>query len=923
MPSSAERIKMKIKKLLSAALAASVMSCGLVSPSAAVITEDDYTSAELDSSSYDLYKYTRPFWEGNIVYNEIVFPIRDSDGTLPQFELMYDADQIVSVKNYSLKVTYTEGKDYILKDGNLVVLEGGSIPISNYGDIHVNSVPAGYGSDQISPYYPHAGNDGMWEYWTGGADLSNKSIAVTYVHNDTWKASVPTNQEANLPKTLDKLKNKQELSLVVIGDSVSTGAMGSGFLGIAPNADAYPEMTAKALGEKYSYDGIKLYNTAIGGTMSYFDSAKLDRTVIKYSPDLVIINFGMNDSSCDRVGISGTEFKSNLKMQINYIREKLPECEILLVSSLYGNRYTFPASRYEEHAAVLHTLASEMNGVGVADPQRIEKYLIEETGKDFLCFMADNMVHPNDFGMRLMSQTILEALSVSDIDAYRNALVDGLAEYADPDSRNELKKHELTALITETANTVGTLSDEWDINEVISAAYAEAEAIIKRCDSHVCTDTVVPPMCKNDGYTLTECIYCDFSYTHDPVPALGTEHIFDSGRQTVSPTYKSAGEITYTCDRCGYSKTEVAEVLGNAPALADKGMIHISNTYNYMESSLKPYTSGGAYIEFDACPISVEKFSGTPYIGLWFSGYTVTACYNFRSQQVEIGTGSLPSGTTKVIASAKYDWSSDGGEYEYNWKKFAVYIKDSLVNIYIDGELILSDKDSAYSATNEVALLYTTGEYYIDNFKVVTGNYDATVGTGGNVLGAWDFDTEASFTSFRSVWSNQYSTITRVIPNKKNVTTGMYKHEHSGSLLNTVPCGCSYGGYDEYFCDMCAKLYRTNYTEPLCETGHTLAGKAIGKYPTPSIDGYYTYTCESCDMTFTELIPAGTQMDSGILYGDVNGDGVINANDMIRLKNGVLGGNVELSESADVDGNGVVNAGDFAALSLLISGGGA
>ena len=40
----------------------------------------DLTAENEDCPSFDLDKYVAPFWEGNTVYNECVFPITGADG---------------------------------------------------------------------------------------------------------------------------------------------------------------------------------------------------------------------------------------------------------------------------------------------------------------------------------------------------------------------------------------------------------------------------------------------------------------------------------------------------------------------------------------------------------------------------------------------------------------------------------------------------------------------------------------------------------------------------------------------------------------------------------------------------------------------------------------------------------------------------
>ncbi|MBE6708641.1 MAG: hypothetical protein E7578_05300 [Ruminococcaceae bacterium] len=906
---------MKIKKIISLVLAMATISGGLVNSSTAAVTSKDYSKEELDSSSYDVRKYTDYFWEGNIVYNEIVFPIRDSSGKLKPFELMYDATEIISVKSYRLDVTYQEGEDYLLLDGDLYIRPAGTIPVQPYSFIHPATAPNGYGADEFSPYYPHADGVG-YEYWTGGQDVCEKALAVTYIHNDTWKAPIPESQESRLPGIMKKLMNREAATIVVAGDSVSTGAMGSGFLGMPPFADAYPEMTANALREKFGNVNIKLVNSAIGGTMSHFDETKMNNTIINHSPDLVIINFGMNDSSCDRVGIPGEEFKANIKQQIDYIKEKLPTCEVLLVSSLYGNRYTFPAERYEEHAALLHVIADEYEGVGVADPQKIEKYLIEETGKDFVDFMADNMVHPGDLGMRLMTQTILAALDVGDIPAYRKLLIDQMTKYADPDNHiDDGKKDELLDIIDKARDDIADIDIEWDINEIITEAYEKLDFILGRCafEDHVFKHTIIDPTCKEDGFVHSICEICGYEYDHDFMNALGGEHIMDNGRLTTSPTYKISGIKTYTCAKCGYEEYESIPMYSDPPVLENKGMLHINNSYNYMEGQGRPYADGSGFVEFDFCPLSIDV-DGTPYVGVWFTRYAVTACYNFRKQQVEIIETSLPYGAGSPFITAKYDWAPDNGEYDYNWKKFTVKISGAThtVEIYIDGELILSDTNPLYTATNEVPLVYSVGEYYMDNVKVGSGDYDPATGTGGTILGSWDLDSEESLNSFWNKWGNSYSKITYVHPDAANVSTGKSIHSHVASYYNTVEKTCAQSGYQEFICDICSELVRLNHKAPSEENGHKLINKHLMLAPTAQTSGRFSYECEHCFMTFIEKIPMGYGVDGmPVIIGDVNVNGKIDVSDIIYLKRFLAGAEISIDiNRGDLNADGKITAVD-------------
>jgi len=300
-----------------------------------------------------------------------------------------------------LEHSYVEGVDYILADGRLVVLPNGNIRVKMQEDIHQESNPNNY---PITYMYPHRDGEG-YEYWND-QDIHNRMLVVTYIHNDEWDLSVPQTMKNKLSATMEKLNKGEKVSIVVTGDSVSVGYNSSKIMATKPYADGYALMAVKALREKY-HNNIKFANTAVGGSNASFTAEQLDEDVICYTPDLVIIAFGANDVQMCTV----EEYKSNINGRIDYINQKLPDCEILLITPMIANPFVFDPEINKDFAAALYEIESQRDGVGICDPQKMQIELMENKNKEFLCFMGDNLIHPSDYGMRIIAQSVLAALS--------------------------------------------------------------------------------------------------------------------------------------------------------------------------------------------------------------------------------------------------------------------------------------------------------------------------------------------------------------------------------------------------------------------------------------------------------------------------------------------------------------------------------
>lgn len=80
---------------------------------------------------------------------------------------------------------------------------------------------------------------------------------------------------------------------------------------------------------------------------------------------------------------------------------------------------------------------------------------------------------------------------------------------------------------------------------------------------HKYVEKTVAPTCKDKGYTVHTCRFCNDSFT-DSETQTTSNHKYNKGKITKQPTFKKTGVKTYTCTVCKKTKTEAVPVLKNA-----------------------------------------------------------------------------------------------------------------------------------------------------------------------------------------------------------------------------------------------------------------------------------------------------------------------------------------------------------------------
>ena len=353
--------------------------------------------------------YTGIWDMSEIIYDEPICLIEHEDGQI-YGNFLYNANEIVSVRNYILDEEYDINDFTISEDGKFSLANG--VDSSKYliltqDNITCKDIPNGVNGDGGMTHLGTIGSSKVEAgeiLFTENENLYKYCLQVTYKTSSAYTGIRPTQQGKKLYNFTDKIKNGEAVNIVLYGDSISAGCHSSKNLGVNPNLERYGQAFANEVSRRYKV-ATNFINTSVGGTASEWGEKNINQNVSSLAPDLAIIAFGMNDAS---MMLSLEAYQSHIENMIRAIRATNPDCDIILVATTVANPLSAQATIQADYLPVLEDIASRYSSTALADMTTISQYILDR--KDPFEYFVNNVNHPNDFVVRQYVACLLETI---------------------------------------------------------------------------------------------------------------------------------------------------------------------------------------------------------------------------------------------------------------------------------------------------------------------------------------------------------------------------------------------------------------------------------------------------------------------------------------------------------------------------------
>lgn len=194
--------------------------------------------------------------------------------------------------------------------------------------------------------------------------------------------------------TMAKLNAGEAVTIVALGDSLTSGWM---------VARGYTEFLRDMLAARYPRASVSIVNSGIPGDTAPGGLYRLQQDAISCSPDLVLVQFALNDAFC---GCSVGEYRRAIEAIIERIRQE-SSAEVLLLTS------TLPAEMAEFDT--VNSFYDELKKIARETSCAIA--LVDERWRDAIdggipheSLVLHDRVHPSEAGYRLMAEAVMDCL---------------------------------------------------------------------------------------------------------------------------------------------------------------------------------------------------------------------------------------------------------------------------------------------------------------------------------------------------------------------------------------------------------------------------------------------------------------------------------------------------------------------------------
>ncbi|WP_276742789.1 SGNH/GDSL hydrolase family protein [Victivallis vadensis] len=332
-----------------------------------------------------------------IIREEPVLFITGEDG-VPQGRLLLEPEKILKATDTAGVRSYAEGRDFVVDapKRRIILPPGSAILAVTEAELYpAPGSPRSYDGHRNSRRHMCYSEDG----W-----LPERQIRFTYRFRVDDRP-LPKDGIGDVPHFRQKLLGKQPVNIAVFGDSISLGCNATAFLKLEPFQPVHYERFVRYLRTRYSCE-VAWHNFSMGGKTAVWGAGNLeDLFRIHVVPDLIILAWGMNDASG---GHTAEQFRKAIQTQMARLKEKFPDVEFLLLSSMLPNpEWKYAGTElFDSYSVILCSLARH-DGVLTVNLTPYWRKIMERKG--FMSLTGNGLNHPNDFGHRIYAEALIHA----------------------------------------------------------------------------------------------------------------------------------------------------------------------------------------------------------------------------------------------------------------------------------------------------------------------------------------------------------------------------------------------------------------------------------------------------------------------------------------------------------------------------------
>jgi len=226
--------------------------------------------------------------------------------------------------------------------------------------------------------------------------LSSSKSSAQVASQENYLSPVVLMLETKWPKN-------RAVNVVCHGHSVPAGYFKTP---VTDSLHAYPNLLRVALAEKYDNAVINIIVTAIGGEASNRGAARFDLDVLALKPDVVLIDYALNDRGMDLA-----QARKNWVSMIEKAQAAGAKVILLTPTPDQKSKLDDPADPLNLHAEQIRQLAAEYH-VGLVDSLALFKMQMAQ-GKALVDFMSQSN-HPNSRGHEIVAQELIEWFQVKE-----------------------------------------------------------------------------------------------------------------------------------------------------------------------------------------------------------------------------------------------------------------------------------------------------------------------------------------------------------------------------------------------------------------------------------------------------------------------------------------------------------------------------